>query len=98
MRFALLGGHPDGVEMACALVESGRHQLGAYTAAADGATLRRWGDARRVSDVEEVLAGGVAALILAAVVLALALALRGRPGPPAPGPSAPEPSTNRPWQ
>jgi predicted dehydrogenase len=56
MRFALLGDHPDGVEMACALVESGRHQLAAYTAAADEATLRRWGDARRVSDMEEVLA------------------------------------------
>src|ERR671935_236752 len=31
MRFALLGNHPDGVAMACALVDSGRHRLAAYT-------------------------------------------------------------------
>ncbi len=57
MRFALLGNHPDGVEMACALVESGRHQVLAYTVSVADATLRRWGtSARKVSDVEEVLA------------------------------------------
>jgi predicted dehydrogenase len=35
MRFGLLGTHPDGVAMACALVESGRHQLVAYTSAGE---------------------------------------------------------------
>ncbi len=57
MHFALLGNHPDGVEMACALVESGRHQLAACTAALNEPTLRRLGgDVRRVSDPEELLA------------------------------------------
>ncbi len=57
MRFALLGNHPDGVEMAGALVESGRHQLATYTAPLDEPLLRRLGgEARRVSDPEEVLA------------------------------------------
>ena len=33
MRFALLGEHPDGLDMAGALVDSGRHSLSACTAA-----------------------------------------------------------------
>ena len=67
MRFALLGNHPDGVAMACALVESGRHRLAAYTAALDESLLRRLGgEARRVSDPEEVLADpAVEAVIVA---------------------------------
>jgi predicted dehydrogenase len=58
MRFALLGSHPDGLEMACALVEVGGHQLVAYTGQAVGdAYLRRWGpQVKRVGDLEEVLA------------------------------------------
>ncbi len=57
MRFALLGDHPDGVDMACALAESGRHRLVAYTATLGENVLRRLGgDVRRVIDVEEVLA------------------------------------------
>jgi predicted dehydrogenase len=57
MRFALLGNHPDGVEMACALAESGRHQVVAYTVSVEEATLRRWGGiAKKVGDIEEVLA------------------------------------------
>jgi predicted dehydrogenase len=57
MRFALLGDHPDGVDMACALVESGRHRILAHTAPLNEDVLRKWGEsARRVSDVEEVLA------------------------------------------
>jgi predicted dehydrogenase len=57
MRFALLGDHPDGVAMACALAESGRHGILAYTAPLSEAVRRTWGEsARRVSDVEEVLA------------------------------------------
>jgi hypothetical protein len=57
MRFALLGDHPDGVDMACALAESGRHRILAYTAPLSADVLRRWGEnVRRVIDVEEVLA------------------------------------------
>lgn len=56
MRFALLGDHPDGVEMASALVQSGRHRILACTARLDEDVLRRWGgDTRRVSDLEDVL-------------------------------------------
>jgi predicted dehydrogenase len=59
MRFALLGTHPDGIDMACALVETGRHELIAYTSAEPVAdhVLRRWGpNARRLHDLEDLLA------------------------------------------
>jgi predicted dehydrogenase len=56
MRFAILGNHPDGLEMAAALVDSGRHQVVARTAGVDDAGPTSWGDARTVSDLEEVLA------------------------------------------
>jgi predicted dehydrogenase len=58
MRFALLGDHPDGLDMARALVASGRHQLATYSGPPVGAeTLRRWDLVpRRVGDLEEVLA------------------------------------------
>jgi len=57
MRFALLGDHPDGVDLACALTESGRHRILAYTAPLREDILRCLGEnVRRVSDVEEVLA------------------------------------------
>src|SRR5262245_1807755 len=58
MRFALLGDHPDGLEMACALVESGRHELAAYTGPPVSTEYqRRWGEkCKRVADLEEVLA------------------------------------------
>jgi predicted dehydrogenase len=57
MRFALLGDHPDGVDLACALVESGRHRLLACTAALPDDGSRRWdGEVHRVSDLEEILA------------------------------------------
>ncbi len=59
MRFALLGTHPDGIDMANALVESGRHELLAYTSAEPLAdhVVRRWGaQARRLHDLEELLA------------------------------------------
>jgi predicted dehydrogenase len=67
MRFALLGNHPDGVEMACALAESGRHQVVAHTVSVEEATLRRWGGgAQKVGDIEEVLADpAVEAVIVA---------------------------------
>ena len=41
MRFALLGNHPDALEMACALVDSGRHQLTAFTATIPDAIRQR---------------------------------------------------------
>lgn len=57
MRFAILGNHPDGLEMARALVESGRHRLLVFTTPAPEEDLRRWGPgARLVPDLEEVLA------------------------------------------
>jgi predicted dehydrogenase len=59
MQVALLGTHPDGIDMACALVETGRHELIAYTSAEPVAdhVLRRWGpSARRLHDLEDLLA------------------------------------------
>src|SRR5436305_1664921 len=44
MRFALLGSHPDGLAMAGALEQTGRHELTAYTTpAAAGQVLRAVG-------------------------------------------------------
>jgi predicted dehydrogenase len=68
MRFALLGDHPDGLDMARALVESGRHELAVYCGPAAGAEyLRRWtAGYKRVGDMEEVLADpAIAAVIVA---------------------------------
>ncbi|HEY7331042.1 MAG TPA: hypothetical protein VH592_25620 [Gemmataceae bacterium] len=67
MRFALLGDHPDGVDMACALAECGRHQLLVCTSPLSAEALRRLGgEVRRVSDIEEVLADpAVEAVIVA---------------------------------
>src|SRR6516165_6386115 len=67
MRFALLGDHPDGVVMACALAQSGRHRVVVCTAALDKDVLRRCGgEVQRVSDLEEVLADpAVEAVIVA---------------------------------
>jgi predicted dehydrogenase len=57
MRFALLGNHPDALEMACALVDSRRHQLAVFTANVADDLRQRWGpDAKPVADLEEVLA------------------------------------------
>ncbi len=58
MRFALLGDHPDGLDVARAFAESGRHELAVYAGPAPGAEmLARHGlRPRRVGDVEEVLA------------------------------------------
>jgi predicted dehydrogenase len=72
MRFALLGDHPDGLDLARALVESGRHQLAVYTGPAEGAEfLRRRGLAvALVGDLEEVLADPGVELVVVA----------GRPG------------------
>src|SRR5262249_5597941 len=56
MRFAILGSHADGLEMACALVGSGRHQLLACTTPLPDAYRSRLGPPKPVADLEEVLA------------------------------------------
>lgn len=68
MRFALLGSHPDGLEMASALVETGGHELIAWTGRdVPRAHLERWGSrARLVSDLEEVLADPAIELVIVA--------------------------------
>src|SRR5918911_1381370 len=68
MRFALLGDHPDGLDMARALVASGRHELGPYTGPPAGAeALRRWGlRFQPVPDLEEVLADPAVECVLVA--------------------------------
>jgi predicted dehydrogenase len=67
MRFALLGNHPDALEMTCALVQSGRHHLAAFTAAIPDDLRRRWGpDAKPVTDLEEVLADPAVEMVLVA--------------------------------
>src|SRR5690348_12136602 len=71
MRFALLGDHPDGLDMARALVASGRHELVAYTGQPEGAqSLGRWGlTPKVVQDVEEILADPtIEAIIVASEV------------------------------
>ncbi len=68
MRFALIGDHSDGLEVACALVESGRHQLAAYCGPRAGAEAlaRRGLHPQRMGDLEEVLADpNVEAVIVA---------------------------------
>jgi predicted dehydrogenase len=57
MRFAILGNHSDGLALASALVATGRHQILVCTAAVPAEEPAQWGaDARRVEDLEEVLA------------------------------------------
>jgi hypothetical protein len=58
MQFALLGDHPDGLDMARALAASGAHALLLYSGPAAGLQfLQRFGlTPRPVSDLEEVLA------------------------------------------
>src|SRR5262245_40906177 len=71
MRFALLGDHPEGLDMARALVASGRHELAAYTGQpAATEALRRWGLSAPVTrDVEELLADpNIEAIIVASRV------------------------------
>lgn len=67
MRFALLGNHSDGVELVCALVATGRHQVVAYTSPIPSEVLARWGPGvQKVNDLEEVLADpAIEAIIVA---------------------------------
>ena len=81
MRFALLGDHPDGLAMARALVESGRHELALYAGPGAGVEyLRRWDLAPpRVADLEEALAEpGLGAVIVAGSPANRAALLQGR--------------------
>jgi predicted dehydrogenase len=68
MLFALLGDNPDGLDMARALVGSGRHELARYCGPATGAEyLRRWNLAcQSVGDVEEVLADPTVEVVIVA--------------------------------
>src|SRR5438105_4592152 len=68
MRFALLGNHPDGLEFVRALIDTGRHELTAYSGPAAGAEdLREGGlSIRPIGDIEEILADpAVEAVIVA---------------------------------
>jgi predicted dehydrogenase len=68
MRFALLGNHPDGLQMAAALAATGRHELTVYTSQyLESAFIDHCGGrAKQVGDLEEVLADpGVEAVIVA---------------------------------
>jgi predicted dehydrogenase len=71
MRFALLGEHVDGLNMARALVESGRHQLVLYQGAPQGLEwLRRLDPSLpTVGDLEEVLADPAIDLVIVAGAL-----------------------------
>ncbi len=67
MRFALLGDHPDGIDMALALAQTGRHQILAFTTALSEEVQRGLGaPARRIGDVEEVLADPAIEAVLVA--------------------------------
>jgi predicted dehydrogenase len=70
MRFALLGSHPDALDMACALVQSGRHQLAAFTAVVSDDLRRRCPDSKPVADLEEVLADPAVEMVVVAGTLA----------------------------
>ena len=58
MHFALLGDHPDGLDLARAAVSTGRHELFLYLGpAAGGEYLNRHGmSPRLLADMEELLA------------------------------------------
>lgn len=58
MRFALLGSHPDGLDLASALAASGRHEVPVYSGPASGVELlqRRGLAVRPIGDLEEILA------------------------------------------
>lgn len=68
MNFALLGDHPDGLDMARALVESGRYRLRSYAGSVIGAEyLRRWQlDFGLEGDVEDIFADPAIALVIVA--------------------------------
>ena len=68
MQFALLGNHPDGLEMTAALLASGRHQLLYVAGTALSSDARPgWPDGvKQVHDLEEVLADPAVELVIVA--------------------------------
>jgi predicted dehydrogenase len=70
MHFALVGDDPDGMAMACALADSGRHAIAAYTTPPAEPILRQWADARQFHDLEEVLADPAIEAVIVAGTLA----------------------------
>jgi predicted dehydrogenase len=68
MHFALLGNHPDGLALARALVQTGRHSLIAYSGPTKGVeTLRDMGlSVKPIGDMEEVLADPAVELVIVA--------------------------------
>jgi predicted dehydrogenase len=79
MRFALFGDHPDGLDMARALAESGRHELTVYCGPPLGIEiLARAGlKPSRVGDAEEILADpSIDAVIVAGTAAHRAAQLR----------------------
>jgi predicted dehydrogenase len=74
MRFALLGNHRDGVQMADALVATGRHEIVAVT---EAEMRGRWTTAQHIADLEEILADpAVDAVIVASKPTERAAVLR----------------------
>ncbi|MBI3409073.1 MAG: Gfo/Idh/MocA family oxidoreductase [Planctomycetes bacterium] len=69
MRFALLGDHADGLEMARAMALTGRHEFAVYSGSpVGGEILGRWGlEPARQGDLEEVLADPAVELLIVAV-------------------------------
>jgi hypothetical protein len=79
MQFALLGDHPDGIDMARALTASGRHGVAVYSGSPIGyVQLQRHGlEPRKIGDVEEVLADPeIDAVIIASSPMARPAQLR----------------------
>ncbi|MGL4553497.1 MAG: hypothetical protein ACRC33_20215 [Gemmataceae bacterium] len=66
MRFALLGDHPDGLELAQALIDSGRHAAAGCHGLRDDGAWRRLGSPPRVGDAEELLADPSVDLVIVA--------------------------------
>lgn len=79
MKFALLGDHPDGLDVTRALTATGRHELQAYAGPGAGLeVLNRAGlTPRRVGDIEEILADpGIEGVVVASGVNARGPMLR----------------------
>jgi predicted dehydrogenase len=68
MRFALLGDHPDGLNMARALVASGRHEWVSYNAHPTTTEFiaRSHLNSKPVPDIEEILADPAVAVLIVA--------------------------------
>jgi predicted dehydrogenase len=77
MRFALLGNHPDGVGMALALIESGRHEWVAYSGLPLILQNPAFQKVRTIGDMEEILADPqIEAVIVAGDVASRPVQLR----------------------